>query len=572
MNRIYKYFLSATVAVVMTFGCSMLEPLDENRLGEDRINYDPGFAEGVLMNAYSNMANQKAPNDAATDDAVDNILTGQRRMATGEWNAGFTPTSRWNHYEAVLYINKFITMIDNVTWKFDVETNELFRRRMHGEALAMRALRHFWLLQEHGGIGTSGELLGVPYIKEFLEYDADFNIPRPTFESTLDDIIADFDAALDYLPLDYDGDMSKQPPQYAEFDDDKYVYVFGPDHNHRISGRIIKAFKAKAELLAASPAFLNGGGHYETAAALAAEIINSIGGVDGMDMNGLDNWYDFSIGTRNIPEILWRNNAGTGPWFEENNFPPSLNGQGRLNPSQNLVDAFPMANGFPATLANGYDPANPYANRDPRLTTYILYNGNDLNGRVVRTGVDGGNDAVDAVPEQSTRTGYYLKKLMFQTFSKDNSGSTTPIETFDIFMRYTEVYLMLAEAANEIGGPDHQVGGISARDVIAKIRERAGLVQPDDYLASITTQKAMRQLIRNERRLELCFEGHRLYDLRRWKLLDSTVGDIKGLYFNGSAYSSINVEPRNYPDHGFYAPIPRSEVVKFDKIEQNSGW
>jgi len=572
MNKIYKYTLSAAAALLLTFGCSMLEPLDENRLGEDRINYDPGFAEGVLMNAYTNMVNQKAPNDAATDDAVNNTMTGSRRMATGEWNAGFTPTDRWWHYEKVLYINKFLTLIDNVTWKFDVETNELFRRRMYGEALAMRALRHYWILEEHGGIGTSGELLGVPYMKEFLEYDADFNIPRPSFEQTLNDIITDFDEALTYLPLDYDGDLSKQPPQYGEFDVDKYTYVFGPDHNHRISGRIIKAFKAKAELLAASPAFLNGGGHYETAAALAADVVADIGGIDGLDMNGLDNWYNFDIGTRDIPEILWRNNAGTGTWFEENHFPPSLNGSGQLNPSQNLVDAFPMASGFPATAENGYDENDPYSNRDPRLTAYVLYNGNDLNGRVIRTGADGGNDAVDAVPEQSTRTGYYLKKLMFPSFSKDNSGSTTPIETYDVFMRYTEVFLMLAEAANEIGGPDHAVGGISARNVLAKIRERAGLAQPDNYLASITTKEEMRALIRNERRLELCFEGHRLYDLRRWKKLDSSVEDIKGLYFNGSEYTTLNVEPRNYPDHGYYAPIPRSEVVKFDKIEQNNGW
>ena len=570
MKKIYKYTLSVVLAV-LTFGCSMLEPLDENRLGEDRINYDPGFAEGVLLNTYIDMVNQKTLNDVATDDAVRNEMSDYRRMALGEWNAGNSATNRWEHYEKVLYVNKFLDIVDNVVWKYDEESNELFRRRMYGEALAMRALRHFWILQEHGGVGTSGALLGVPYITDFLEKDDDFNIPRPSFEETMNRIIADFDEALEYLPLDYDGDLSKQPPQYAEFDQDKYTFVFGSDHQHRISGRIIQAFKAKLELLAASPAFLNGGGHYEKVAALTAEILTDIGGVDGMDMNGLDNWYDFSIGTRDVPEILWRSNAGTSANMEIENFPPSLNGGGGLNPSQNLVDAFPMASGFPAITANGYDENDPYANRDPRLTRYVLYNGNDLDGRVIQTGADGGDDGVNA-NEFSTRTGYYLKKLLFQNFNFDDNDTETPVENFNVFMRYTEVFLMFAEAANEIGGPDHAVGGITARDVIAKIRERAGLAQPDTYLASITTQEDMRQMVRNERRLELCFEGHRLYDLRRWMMLDSDMEDIRGLYFNGTEYEGLNVETRNYPDYGYYGPIPRDEVVKFDNIEQNTGW
>lgn len=81
----------------------------------------------------------------------------------------------------------------------------------------------------------------------------------------------------------------------------------------------------------------------------------------------------------------------------------------------------------------------------------------------------------------------------------------------------------------------------------------------------------MRQLIRNERRLELCFEGHRLYDLRRWNLFDQTP-DAMGLKFDGNSYGEFLVEPRLYDSNANYAPIPQSEVVKFDAIEQNRGW
>ena len=555
--------------------CSLVEPVDENQLGEDRLNFDPAFAEGVLLNAYENMINQLSFTDVATDDAVHNYLSGFRRMATGEWNAQLPFTSRWAQYEQVLYANKFITLIDEVVWKRDEETNELFKERLYGEAVALRALRHFWILQEHGGIGRSGELLGIPYITEFYEFDADFNTPRLGFEETVSRIIADFDEALEYLPMDYDGDLAKRPSRYSDSDDDKYQFVFGKDQDLRINGRIIKAFKAKLYLLAASPAYMNGqGGYYQDAANLLAELLNDIGGVGGLDPNGHYNFYDFPIGTRNFPEVLWRSNASTfETWVESQHFPPSLNGSGQLNPSQNLVEAFPMLDGFPFSESHpDYNVDNPFENRDTRLQRYILYNGNDLNGRVVNIN-SSGVDGIDQVSQRSTRSGHYLKKLLDQNVNISADGSISASEKINIYVRYTDLFLMLAEAANEIGGPDQAVGGMSARNILAAIRARAGigLENSDAYLSSIASQEDMRNLIRNERRLELCFEGHRLYDLRRWKVLDATP-DAMGLQFDGGEYNEFLVEPRLYDANANYAPIPQNEIVRFNLIEQNQGW
>jgi len=102
------------------------------------------------------------------------------------------------------------------------------------------------------------------------------------------------------------------------------------------------------------------------------------------------------------------------------------------------------------------------------------------------------------------------------------------------------------------------------------LRKRAGIVASDPYLASITSKEAFAGLIQNERRLELCFEGFRFWDLRRWKLaIDQTV---KGMQINGSDYSIIDVENRNYEDYMYYGPIPNSEIVKYDKLIQNAGW
>jgi hypothetical protein len=133
------------------------------------------------------------------------------------------------------------------------------------------------------------------------------------------------------------------------------------------------------------------------------------------------------------------------------------------------------------------------------------------------------------------------------------------------------LYLNYAEAANEAWGPDGKGNNtFSAREVIAAIRKRAGITQPDAYLTSLTSKEQMRALIRNERRIELCFEGFRFWDLRRWKE-DLTV-PAKGVKIDGTNYTYFNVEERAY-DNGYmhYGPIPDKEVLKFSLI-QNKGW
>ncbi|WKN31494.1 RagB/SusD family nutrient uptake outer membrane protein [Porifericola rhodea] len=566
--------------IILTFLClllgftsceSLLEPVDENLLDEDRLNYDPAFAEGVLMNAYEALINQYDFMAVATDDAVTNTLSnGYRRMAVGEWSAQFNPASRWNKYEPVFYINKFIPTIENVQWKRDPEINELFKKRMIGEALAMRALHHFYILQAHAGQSQSGELLGIPYFSEFIESDGNFDVPRLSFEASVQAINEDFEEALTYLPMDYDDDISEIPAAYESFDPEAYKFVFGSSNNLRISGRIIKALQAKLALLAASPAFLDGAGdYYQRAAELSAALINDIGGVGGLDPGGLE-FYD-DDGDKYLPELLWRSSVYNGSWVELNHFPPSLNGEGKLNPSQNLVDAFPMENGYPIQHpSSGYDEGAPYQSRDPRLSKYILYNGNTIGWNTIYTGRGAGIDRIDSIAQRSTRSGYYLKKLLRPDVVISSDGTTTGQEHYNIFLRYTDIFLVFAEAANELGGPDLAINGISAREVISAIRQRAGISQPDAYLQSIASQDEMRTLIRNERRLELCFEGHRFWDMRRWKL--NLNEDIRGVFYNGERYVPLEVEVRNYNDNAVYGPIPQQETVKFSSLEQNQGW
>lgn len=574
MKNIIKYIgILSTLAVVLSCD-TILEPIDENRLDFDFVSSDPASAEGVLLNGYSRLVDQFTFIEAATDDAVNNELDSEfKRMALGELNAQFNPASRWNNYESILWINKFLQIIEagEIAWSQDEDINEMFYMRMEGEALALRGLHHFYILQAHAGIGSSGQLLGVPYITEFIEADGNFNTPRLSFEESVQAIMSDFDAAIELLPTDYSGDPAAVTPLYQQYDFSKYEVVNGPLYNLRISGRIVKAFKSRLALMAASPSFLNDQGFYTMAAESASEVINNIGGVSGLSPYGLDYYMTYNQDTTD--EMIWRGSipGGVNSTIERRMFPPSVNGNGDINPTQNFVDAFPMKNGFPATEVNGYDPQNPYANRDPRLEKFVVLNGSTFGGGTIQTGVGGGIDRLDSIPEFSTKTGYYLKKLLHPDVRLNNDGSSVGQRKYDVYFRYTELFLILAEAANEIGGPDHQINGMTPREIIAAIRNRAGIDQPDDYLTSTTTTEDMRELIRNERRLELSFEGHRFWDLRRWGL--SLNEAAEGVFFDGTDYNYIpSVEIRNYPSHAIYMPIPNNETLRFPEIEQNAGW
>lgn len=156
-----------------------------------------------------------------------------------------------------------------------------------------------------------------------------------------------------------------------------------------------------------------------------------------------------------------------------------------------------------------------------------------------------------------------------------NPSSTVNQFHYKAFIRYTEIFLGYAEAANEAWGPTGSgSNGYSAYDVIKAIRARAGIGTDngDAYLESVKGDKdAMRTLIQNERRLELCFEGHRFFDLRRWKA--SITETAKGMHISGGVYEVLpNVENRSFSDYMYYCPIPYSEVLKFDALVQNKGW
>ena len=589
-----RRFILLLVSIPLFTGCEgLFEPAIENLRDTESLENEAILAQTILGRAYlGHPLRNWSFNDVATDDAVSNSRTNEyMRMATGQWSANNSPMNgRWqNRRNSLQYVNLFLDMLNTnkVTFSQDPVINGMFRDRMIGDAHGMRALFMYHLILEHAGFSDDGQLLGIPILLKPETLNSDFNLPRNTLKECLDQINADLQVAIDNLPQRYSFNLTANkdedvPPRYKSqsVTAAEYYRVFGDAQAAgRMDGLIASAIRAQATLLAASPAYSAGTGvSWEQAANQMAIVLSSLGTnpISQIDATGVT-WYDNSevnnlSGARNPKEILWRGDTDDNRSLEEDHFPPTLYGRGSLNPTQNLVDAFPMANGYPITeAASGYNSSNPYAGRDPRLEKYIIYNGMTYKSEVINTAEDGtSNNALNRT-ETSTRTGYYMKKHLRPEVNA-NPSSPNNRRHYKAYIRYTEIFLGYAEAANEAYGPQGTgTNGYSAYDVIKAIRSRAGITGGDAYLESIKGNKdKMRELIHNERRLELCFEGHRFWDLRRWK--EPIAVTAKGMRISGGTFSPIDVEQHQYEDYMYHAPIPYSEVLKFSNLKQNKGW
>ncbi len=578
------YTILAVASLGFTSCDDLFEPAKQNFKDLSQMETEPDFAMGFLTRAYSSLSGYYNNTEYATDNAVVNQNSdGFRTLATGGWTSNNGTISEWaGSYTGIQYINQFLSKIDEVEWSSDPERCQMLTVRLRGEAYGLRAILHYQLLRTHAGYDAAGNLLGVPYLETYLGANDDMNAAmlRPSFKDCVEKIKADLNQAIEILPLDYE-DQAEVPAKYTKYTNDVAIYnrTMGAHFRQLVSGRIAQAYLSRVTLLAASDGFGNTV-TWADAAKAAADLLKENNGIDGVKYGSYE-YYSASIADGlkegvNPNEIIWRENVGDNNNTEKDNLPPSLNGNGRMNPSQNLVDAFPALSGYPISIAADYDAADPYANRDPRFYAYIIYNGSSrvgVNNDVIST-VAGSTDGVGGVEQRSSRTGYYMKKRLRMDVNC-TAGSETSKAHYNPRVRYTEIYLNYAEAANEAYGPKTDGGnGFSAYDVIKAIRQRAGLgtSEGDMYLEECASSKEkMRELIRNERRIELCFENFRFWDLRRWKLnLNET---IKGIdWQDDGTYKIFDVETRDFESYMNYPPIPQSEILKFSNLQQNNGW
>lgn len=540
-----KFFYPILIAVLINItSCDYLSfDFYDGPVTEEQFWKLNNSARGQLNHAYSFIqqgynAYDGAMLAAGCDEAVNsNLNSSVNIFNNGTWSPLRTLDDAYaKNYRGLRQVNIFLAHANtaNIIPATDIP-------RLRGEAFFLRAFFHFELLKRYGGVIIANRVFNM--------HDT-IDLPRNTFSETVAQIIMDCDSALAIPSL---------PLAIANSATSDYG---------RATKTAVMALKARTLLYAASP--LNNPNNdltlWQNAADAAKLIITS--GAHSL-INNYADIFNYNVAAYN-KEVIFASNAENRNDIETNNAPVSFAGAlGRTNPTQELVDAYEMKNGKPITdPSSGYDPLNPYFNRDPRLTQSIFYNGSTFKSTTIETFVDGKDSKERSI--NGTKTGYYMAKFLSSSATWNQTTNTLVRRPWVIF-RYAEVLLNYAEAQNEAVGPDQSV-----YDAINQIRKRARLGVTTNLPANLTKDQ-MREYIRNERRVELAFEEHRFYDVRRWRIGEETFGKpVTGMRILKSGatltYSPYTVETRVFSIKNYLYPIPQSELDKTTKLDQNPEW
>lgn len=471
--------------------------------------------------------------EAITDNALDHhSWNAGYRLADGTASAyDWYVEHRWRErYRGIQRANRIFEGADGVT---DIVAEK--KARLIAEAKVLRAYFYFDLVYLFGN---------VPFITTSLTPDEATESTRTDKTTILDAMVADLTSAAADLPTSYSSDNIGRVTQGA-------------------------AISLKARILLYQE-------KWEEAAVAAKEV---------MDM-GVYNIYPsyqemFTYEGINNSEVIFDlQEMHEKQWnFTLQNYGPnSVGGWSSGCPLQSLVDAYECTDGNTIDVSPLFDPNNPYANRDPRLTHSILYPGREWRDGVFNT-IPGatypgkeivpGDDLTDGTGGQwnKTATGYNWLKYISED-DIDNGDYWNGAIHF-ILIRYAEILLTYAEAKIESDDIDQSV-----YDAINEVRQR-----PDVNMPAITTGKTrdqLRTIVRRERRVELAFEGLRLMDIRRWKIAENVMPGVpEGLtYTDPDTGEDVTLswgERTFNPNKHYLWPIPQTEV-DISHLEQNPGW
>ena len=498
---------------------------------------NPGFGRGFEYAMWSSLTDESIYNND------DNTWLVQKGLLAPE-NTGIAGTIWGRSYRGIRDCNYAIVHLDTVPMSAP------HKAKLLGELKFIRAFRYHDLIRNYGGIILMGDKVTDLY-KDTLQAEALFK--KATLKESIDYAVAQLDQAAALLPLD-----------------NSDSWQLG-----RATKGAALALKSRLLLYAASPLYATGTWPAAVTAAQAVISLNKYSIYTG----GYGNLFLTGDNKEAIFERLYTKNSNH-THLEIANGPNGYGGWGGNLPLQNLVDDYQMDNGKPITDAtSNYDPQNPYVGRDKRFYASILYNGASYRGSTIETFTPGGKDSKDGKENWNTsKTGYYLKKFMNDAYPLNNPWGNAGFQPW-FYIRYAEVLLNFAEAANEASGADVVPSGstLSARTAVNLIRQRPGVDMPP--LPAGLSQSQMRDAIRNERRVELAFEEHRFYDVRRWKIADVTENKPAGgitVIKNGSSFTyatKVALDGRKFETKHYWLPIPRAEIQASNtKIEQNSGY
>jgi starch-binding outer membrane protein, SusD/RagB family len=444
------------------------------------------------------------------------------------------PLKYWEaYYELIGKCNLFLDRIQGAS------IDEALKSRLIGEVKAIRGYAYFSLASFYGG---------VPIVDKPLTPTDNLNIPRSSYDGVINFAVADLDEAAALLPLDYDA----------------------VDKGRLTKGAAL-AIKSRALLYAASP--LNNPGNdmakWQKAADAAKAVIDL--GVYSLHPDYKELFLDAEAYNQ---EIIWQrpynNLVDYEVGVEIALFPPGNNGRSQISPIHTVVADYETINGLQPEDDPAFDPQNPYVNRDPRFYATILYDGAPFKGRTIDTFVPGGIDGNEAEPGSVTvaRPGYYLRKFVDESI--DDPIETRIGNTPWTFFRYAEILLNYAEANYFLGNED------VARTYLNMVRSRPSVAMPD----VTESGTALFDHIVNERRIELAFEGHRFFDVRRWKIAPEVLNInaqemriTKDPLTGAKTYTVADFLPeRKFFERNYLLPIPQSEIEKSTSLTQNPGY
>ncbi|WP_374166870.1 RagB/SusD family nutrient uptake outer membrane protein [Arcticibacter sp. MXS-1] len=564
MKRSFILSIVCFITLISSSCSKKFEQYPEDRNFESDI-FDPGDKKGTAAKQFLFDIYASLPGgfnridgdylDAATDDAVPSSFASNIVLFTnGQLTAVNYPDNNWkNCYSIIRKSNYFLKHIGVVPITDQIKKNQI------AEAQFLRAFAYFELLKRYGGVPLVGDTV--------FSLSDNLNLPRNTYAECVDYIASQCDAAAAGLPKGADiasSDFGRVPLEAA------------------------LALKCRLLLYAASPLFNGGGvetnrelksltGYPDADASRWQRVIDAAEALTRLSYyklpSGAGNTAYSAVFTTKInTDIILSKQVAASTSIEASNAPvgfvaPAAS-NGRTSPTQNFVNAFPNLDGTPFTGSSAN--MGQYEGRDPRMKSILFYNGVKWLGRNIET-FEGGLDKPNLPFKTQTRTSYYLRKFMGD-FTNSTSYSNQS-HNFPYF-RFAEVLLNYAEALNEVGRTEDAVAPLKL------IRSRAGITAGANGRYGIPagiSQSALRELIRNERRIELSFEEHRFWDVRRWKIAGTVLNTtLKGLKILNSAGSlsagEQDVSTITFQNKYYHMPVPYSEMIRNPRLIQNEGY
>lgn len=568
----FKYIFLLIFSAFILTNCSeegLLEETDLDQVDTEKVYSEVERTRAVLIDLYARMREMTNSSSGSfsrledmgtTNSLLDNVtddgggmagkskaLPHVNRMVTGgiTSSVNFLPyTNPWNwFYRAIRNANQFLANVD----RSPLDDTE--KKYAKAEARFLRAYYYHELMRWFGGLVISTDITD-PFAFETTK--------REDLETTIRFIVAEFDAVA-------------QPGVLPTVWDDAN---FG-----RVTRGAALGYKARTLLYGASPLYKKNGSTvtWQEAANAAKDL---------MDLNIYQLYYDTTDPAKSYTRLFnERVNSETILQYLRgdnndlyNNFPTedgwNVNKEVGTIPTQQFVDCYDMLDGtepitgyngdaFSPVInpASGYDEQNPFVNRDPRFKQTILHD--RATWPLVNATV---NKMLDLSKPYRWLSGYYLVKYLDDRIDHMKGGNTSM--NFQM-MRYAEVLLNYAEAINEASN-SAQNRQLAVAQLNA-IRARAGITGTLD--ATNFTQEQLRERIRKERRVELCFEEHRFFDIRRWDIAKEVLNKpAVGIAKEGGQYVRIKVEDRIFNERMNFMPVPLSDVNNCPLIYQNEGY